>query len=261
MRKPGKLLLLLSAALLAHSPLRAETEAAMAQDAAQANNPLADIQAFNIQNYYIPEISGVDDTANTMWARYVQPFGNWLFRGSLPFSRVPTATGESTSGMGDLNAFMAYIFDSKTPGRMYGIGPEIILPTATDDATGTGKYQAGVAAVYWDATSTTFQWGGLVTWQTSVAGDDDRDDVRSLVAQPFYFFQLGEGLYVRGAPIWVFDLEQNTYNMPVGLGLGKVFPTAKVVYNAFIEPQFTVLSKGPGQPEFQVFMGFNMQFR
>ena len=79
----------------------------MAQDAAQANNPLADIQAFNIQNYYIPEISGVDDTANTMWARYVQPFGNWLFRGSLPFSRVPTASGESTSGMGDLNAFLA----------------------------------------------------------------------------------------------------------------------------------------------------------
>lgn len=233
-----------------------------AQDAAQANNPLADIQAFNIHNYYIPEVSGpVDDTANTLWMRYAQPFGRWLFRGSLPFNRVPTVDGNSTSGMGDLNAFLAYLFDTGDPSRSVGVGPQLTLPTATDDATGTGKYQAGFAAVYFDASSTTFQWGGLVTWQKDFAGDDDRDDTSTLAIQPFYFFQLGEGLYVRGAPIWVFDLENNRYNVPIGLGLGKVFPTEKVVYNAFIEPQFTVLEKGPGQPEFQVFIGFNMQFR
>lgn len=233
-----------------------------AQDAAQANNPLADFKAFNIQNYYIPEVSGpVDDTANSMWLRYAQPFGKWLFRGSLPFSRVPTADGESTSGMGDLNAFMAYLFDTGDPSRSVGIGPQLTLPTATDDATGTGKYQAGLAAVYFDASSASFQWGGLATWQKDFAGDSDRDDTSVLALQPFYFFQLGEGLYLRGAPIWLYNLEQNTYNMPIGLGLGKVFPSDKVVYNVFIEPQFTVLSKGPGQPDFQVFIGFNMQFR
>jgi hypothetical protein len=37
--------------------------AALAQssDAAQANNPLADITAFNIQNYYVPKLTDLED--------------------------------------------------------------------------------------------------------------------------------------------------------------------------------------------------------
>jgi hypothetical protein len=31
--------------------------------------------------------------------------------------------------------------------------------------------------------------------------------------------------------------------------------------NVFVEPQFTVLSHGPGQPLFQVFSGVNFQFK
>jgi hypothetical protein len=54
-------------------------------DAAQANNPLADFRAFNLQNYYIPELSGpIDATANNFVLRYAQPFGKWLMRASLP---------------------------------------------------------------------------------------------------------------------------------------------------------------------------------
>ena len=81
-----------------------------------------------------------------------------------------------------------------------------------------------------------------------------------LAVQPFYFVQLGKGLYLRGAPIAVFNLENDTYHVPVGLGLGKVIPTGKVVYNVFLEPQFTILDRGAGQPELQLFVGFNMQF-
>lgn len=59
----------------------------------------------------------------------------------------------------------------------------------------------------------------------------------------------------------MFDLENDTYNVPIGLGVGKVIPTEKIVFNFIFEPQFTILSKGPGQPEFQLFMGLNMQFK
>jgi hypothetical protein len=260
--------LCLSLPLLTATPVHAkEPTAAAAQskatsDATQANNPLADFTALNIHNYYIPELTDSDgDSANTAWLRYAQPFGKWLFRGSLPVSRVPTIDGGSTSGMGDLNAFAAYLFDTGDPARSFGLGPQLTLPTATDDALGTGKYQLGFAAVYFDASSTIFQWGGLVTWQTDIAGDSDRDDTSLLAVQPFYFFQLGKGLYLRGAPIWVFNLENDSYNVPVALGIGKVFKSGKTVYNAFIEPQFSIMTKGPGQPEFQLFMGFNMQFK
>jgi hypothetical protein len=250
-------LLLLLTATWAHS-----AEEDSADSAAQANNPLADIQAFNLHNYYIPELSGgVDGTANSFILRYAQPFGRWLMRASLPFNRVPTGPGASESGLGDLDAFFAYLFDTGNPARSFGLGPQIVLPTASDDALGTGKYQIGAAAVYFDATSTRFQWGGLLTYRTDFAGDNDREDTSLLALQPFYFLQLGNGHYLRGAPILTFDLESDNYAVPVGLGYGRVIPTERVVFNVFVEPQFTILDKGPGQPEFQLFVGFNMQFK
>jgi len=231
-------------------------------DAAQANNPLANFTAFNLHNYYIPQLSGpTDTTANNFVLRYAKPFGKWLMRASLPLSRVPIGISETQSGMGDLDVLFAYLFDTGNPAISFGVGPQIVFDTATDDATGSGKYQAGLAAVYFDATSRAFQWGGLLTYRTDFAGDDNRPDTSLFAAQPFYFFQLGNGNYLRGAPIWVFDLENDTYHVPIGLGIGKVFPQGDTVFNAFIEPQFTILSKGNGQPELQVFMGLNMQFK
>lgn len=228
--------------------------------AVEANNPLADIVAFNVQNYYIPELSGLDDAnANTFWLRYAQPFGKWLFRGSLPVLRVPTVEG-NTSGLGDFNAFLAYLFDTKNPGLAVGVGPLLSLPTATEDETGRGKWEAGLAAVLFNGTSPKFQWGGLLTYQTDFAGDDERADTSLIVAQPFYFWQLGKGLYVRGAPLWVFNLETNSYHIPMGLGIGKVVPSGRTVFNFFIEPQFTILDRGVGQPELQIYMAVNMQF-
>jgi hypothetical protein len=229
--------------------------------AAQANNPLANFTAFNLHNYYIPELSGpTEETANSFILRYAKPFGKWLMRASLPFNRTPTGINTTESGLGDLDVFFAYLFDTGNPARSFGIGPQIVLPTATEDATGTGKYQAGLAAVYFDASSAVFQWGGLLTYRTDIGGDSDRADTSVFAAQPFYFVQMGGGYYLRGAPIWAFDLENDTYNIPVGLGLGKVFKPGDIVFNAFVEPQFTILSKGDGQPQFQLFFGFNMQF-
>lgn len=249
----------LALAALVCAPALAQDEAAAG---AQANNPLADMQAFNIQNYYVPELSGLDDqNANNLWFRYAQPFGKWLFRGSLPVSRVPTGTGTTTSGLGDVNAFFAYLVDTGNPARSFGVGPQVSLPTASEDETGTGKYQAGFATVLFDATSPRFQWGGLLTWQTDIGGDDDRADTSLLALQPFYMFQLGKGLYFRGAPVWVFNLETNDYHVPIGLGIGKVMVAGGTVYNFFIEPQFTVLDRGPAQPELQLFFGLNMQFK
>lgn len=243
----------------------AEEEMTAAQKAgAEANNPLANMVAFNIQNYYFPELSELDgQNANTSWLRYAQPMGRWLFRGSLPISRVPTGIGTTTSGLGDFNAFLAYNFDTGSPGTAFGIGPLISLPTATEDETGAGKYQAGFASVYFNGSSPQFQYGGLLTWQTDFAGDDDRADTSLMTLQPFYFWQLGKGLYLRGAPIMVFNLETNSYHVPVGLGVGKIVKSLSgtTVYNFFIEPQFTILDRGPGQPEFQLYMALNMQFK
>ncbi len=35
---------------------------------------------------------------------------------------------------------------------------------------------------------------------------------------------------------------------------------SRAVFNIFVEPQYTILSHGSGQPELQIFVGFNTQF-
>jgi hypothetical protein len=232
---------------------------AAAKALANANNPLANMVAFNIQNYYFAKLYGTDETANTAWLRYAQPFGKWLMRASLPIQTVPTGAGQDpVSGIGDFNVFFAYLLSDSSSPKQFGVGPLLAAPTATDDAIGADVWQAGVAAVYFDASSKVVQWGGLVTYQTSFAGDGD--DTSLAVLQPFLMIQMGKGAYLRSAPLWIFNIEDGTYNVPLGFGIGKVVKKDRTVFNMFIEPQFTILHDGIGQPEFQVFAAINMQF-
>jgi hypothetical protein len=236
-----------------------------AQAAAQANNPLADLTAFNIQNYYIGRLTETDDDANQFWLRFAKPFSisksNWLFRASLPLNSFPTPPdGSTTTGLGDLDIFAAYLIDTGNPAISFGIGPELVFPTATDDAIGSEKWQAGFANVMFNGTSKKFQYGYLLTWRHSFAGNDDRETVNVGAFQPFAFYQLGKGLYVRSAPIWVYNFENNNYSVPLGLGLGKVFKKGKTVFNFFVEPQYSVADRGAGQPEWQIYFALNMQF-
>lgn len=68
------------------------------------------------------------------------------------------------------------------------------------------------------------------------------------------------GFYLRSAPIWTFNLENNSHVMPLSLGAGKVIKSGKIVYNVFVEPQFSVSTKGDAQRTTQIFAGLNMQF-
>lgn len=241
---------------------------AEAQDdnAAQANNPLASMTALSFHNYYIPKLTDAPGDAylNTAWIRFARPLagGKLLFRLSIPMSTVamPDGTGlvNARNGLGDINAFLSYSFISKSTVTV-GAGPLIAAPTAMEDALGTGKWQGGLAFVAFIARSPVFQFGGLITWQASFAGDATRDHTNLAAVQPFYFFQLGQGTYLRGAPIWAFDIAYGAYHMPLGLGIGKVVKVGNTVFNLFIEPQYSMLHRGM-QPQFQLFTGINLQF-
>lgn len=232
--------------------------------AAQANNPLANMTAFNLHNYYIGEQTETGEDANQFWLRYARPFslgGDWLMRASLPINSFPSSsTGGTETGLGDLNVFAAYLFDTGNPAISFGFGPQINMPTASKDSLGSEKWSAGVANVLFDARSKKFQYGYLLTWMASFAGEDDRADVNTGAFQPFAMLQLGKGRYLRSTGIWVYDFETGNYSVPLGVGIGQVIPRGKTVYNIFIEPQWSVADKGAGWPKWQVFIGFNMQF-
>ena len=232
---------------------------ASAQELKDANNPLANMKAVNLQNYYIPNLYGLpDQSANTFWIRGAGGFGRWFARASLPISTVPTTTAsDPVSGLGDFNAFATYTW--RNSDVTAGIGPLLVIPTATNDALGAGKWQLGAAGIVYLSKSPTVQGGALLSYQHSFAGDSDRETTSLLVAQPFWFWQLGGGTYLRTAPVWSFDLANGNYAIPFGFGIGQVIATPAIVFNIFLEPQFTVLHSGVGQPALQLFVGFNNQ--
>lgn len=233
--------------------------------AAQANNPLASMTAFNMQNYYIGKVSGTDKDANQFWFRYATPFsqGNsdWLLRASLPINTYPAPpTGGHQTGVGDLNLFASWLIDTGNPAVSFGFGPQITAPTASADAVGSGKWSAGLVNVLFNASNPKFQYGYLASWQHSFAGEDDRSDVNLTTFQPFLFYQLGGGTYLRSAPIWAYNIHNDNYSVPLGLGVGQVIKHKKTVYNFFVEPQGSVADRGDGQPKWQIFAGLNLQF-
>lgn len=234
-------------------------------DAAQANNPLANMTAFNLQNYYIGDLTESDEDANQFWLRYAKPFSvsesSWLLRASLPVNSFPTPPGGSKeTGIGDLNLFAAYLFDTGNPAVSFGFGPQLTAPTATEDALGSEKWSAGLVNVLFNANSAKFQYGYLLSWQHSFAGEGDRSDVNVAAFQPFAFYQLGGGTYLRAAPIWIYNIENDNYSVPLGVGIGQVIKKGKTVYNFFVEPQFSIADRGAGQPEWQIFFALNLQF-
>ena len=234
-----------------------------AEELAKSNNPLADLIAFNVHYYFRPSLNKIEGgSAHTTWFRFAMPTGRVLWRVSVPLESravVNQDTNFSSSGLGDIDIFGAYIAVQK-PKLTFGIGPSASFNTASDDTLGTGKNTLGLAAVAFAVPNPKIQVGGLVIWRTDVGGDEARDDVNLLAIQPFYFFQMGKGVYFRGAPIMPFNLESGNYHVPLGLGIGKVAKIETVVLNFFIEPQPSILSRGTGEPNFQIFGGLNMQF-
>lgn len=233
----------------------------------KANNPLADLIAINLHNYFAPRLNGLPDaSANTMFLRAITPFWRLIPRVSLPIKVAP-ATAEppdpsvaSISGIGDLNVFATFVVTPDESPAMLGIGPIYTAPTANNEALGNGKHEVGAAAITVYAKGIILI-GGLVNYQIGVGGDSNKPRTQYFAAQPFFIVQLGKGYYLRSSPIWFFDLEKPTYNVPFGLGAGKAIPTDKVVYNLFIEPQFSMAVRGIGQPSIQIFAGMNVQFK
>lgn len=228
-------------------------------DANTANNPLTIIPAVVLQNYAQPVLKGNSGAgANQPILRAVLPVeafgGSNLLRLSLPVANRVWNSNGTTTGIGDLTLFNVRIFQLSSRAGI-GVGPLVVVPTASDRALGAQEWQLGAQATV----SSHFNWGllaALVSYQQSVEGD-----ANALTIQPFVFRNLGQGYYLRSSGIMNFDTRTGDGVIPIGLGIGKVTRLASGnILNIYVEPQVSVYASGNGQPEFQMFAGFNIQF-
>jgi len=241
------------------SPAHAQ---ASTEDMNKSNNPLTPMAGLNLQDYIISSLYDSNESANSFLVRGTLPMmlGGYpqLARLTIPYNTNPSPTGEHVSGFGDLNFFDIFLMGS--PELQLGIGPYFILPTASKDETGAGKWQLGAAATI-IAPATWGLLGGLFTYQHDIGGESDRPTQNIFTVQPFLIYNLPHAFYLRSVGIWNFNWETGDYYIPVGFGLGKVWKLESgIVMNLYAEPQWTVAHKGPLQPEFQTLVGLNFQF-
>ncbi len=265
-RRPArKLRRLAQAAAIAACPgVLAATHPAAAQQstealAAAAQNPVAAMYSLPFQNHtYFDAGRSHNKTADVLNIQPVLPFtvGDWniISRTIAPLIYVPSITtgagigslGEDTTaasagplgipetfGLGDINQTF-YFSPAAANAFIWGVGPSLNLPTATDHVIGSGKFSMGPAAV---GLIMPKPWavGVLARQLFSVIGPNGRADVNQTLLQPFVNYNLPNGWYLSSSPIitanWSVDSSQR-WSVPIGGGVGKILKIGGQPLNA-----------------------------
>ncbi|WP_353643122.1 transporter [Mesorhizobium sp. WSM2239] len=184
--------------------------------AKQLSNPIASLISvpfqFNYDSGYGPD-DGYRATLNIQPVIPISLNDDWnlISRTILPIITQEDIAGPSgsQSGLGDIT--QSLFFSPKAPGPggvIWGAGPVILLPTATDDLLGGGKWGAGPTAV---ALKQDGPWtfGMLANHIWSFAGDEDRGEINATFLQPFVSYTTPDA--------WTFGVNtETTYNWTSG---------------------------------------------
>ena len=123
------------------------------------------------------------------------------------------------------------------------MGFDLGFDTAQDDILGTGKWTAGPSAlgVYMGKT---FKGGALVQQYWDYAGDGDRSDVNLTNIQYFLYYSVTDVFSIGAMPNIIANWEQdsdNTWTVPIGIGISKTFQFGKVPVRFGLEYHHTII--------------------
>jgi hypothetical protein len=139
---------------------------------------------------------------------------------SFPSGTAPNGLDDDAFGLGD--TVQSLFFSPKRPGWLtWGVGPVFLLPTATDEALGSGKWGVGPTVV---ALRQTGPWtaGILANHIWSVAGDDDRADVSSTFLQPFVNYTTPRATSFFLNTESTYDWKAEAWSVPINAGVNQL---------------------------------------
>ena len=198
--------------------------------AKQLSNPVASLISVPLQLNWDNGLG--ENGLGSKWLLNVQPVipislsdeWNVISRTILPIvAQSDVVPGDShQSGLGD--TVQSFFFSPKAAvgGWIIGVGPAILLPTATDTALGNGKWGLGPTAVALRQTPSGWTYGLLWNHIWSVAGSSDRPAVNATYLQPFIAKGLGRGLTATANLEATYDFEGRNWVVPMNLTLSQV---------------------------------------
>ena len=140
-----------------------------------------------------------------------------------PLPNQPSTPETGVYGLGDMQPTF-FLVPKKTGKLIWGGGPILQLPTATNKALGQGKLGIGPAVVLLTQPG---HWtiGMLANNVWSVAGSGGRPDVNQFLLQYFINYNLKKGWYLTSAPILTANWRAssgNAWTVPFGGGVGRI---------------------------------------
>ena len=247
------------------------TVAAFAQDATElakaTQNPVADLTTVPVQFNFT---SGGDLGERTQSLHNVQPVfplplsesWNLIARTIVPFLDIPLpdSAGSRENGIGDIQAQL-FFTPAKTGAIIWGLGPVISFPTATNDAAATGEFALGPTAV---VLKNVGPWvlGGLANNLWHIGGDGTNPDINAFTLQPFINYNLARGWSLSTSPIITANWSAphgEEWTVPMGLGVAKVSTIGKQAVNLGLQ-YYNNVERPSGTGEHQTRFVFALLF-
>jgi hypothetical protein len=236
----GVLLMTLIVLFGAVLPTQAQESSEIAK---QAQNPIANLISVPLENDFDPQ-TGIDkDDSYVLEMKPVIPFrlsNDWtlITRTIVPVIQLPDLSTrvDGTTGLGDIQESF-FLSPTKAGPVIWGAGPAISLPTATQDALGTKKVSVGPTVVvlriqgHW-------LFGSLAQNLWSVEGPSARPNVNQMLLQPFVNYNLAHKWYLTSSPIITANWEvrpDERWVVPVGGGVGKIVHFGRQPVNVYAQ--------------------------
>jgi hypothetical protein len=208
-----------------------------------------------IENYYTSKIQGSTDVGNLMFLRGVLTTRRHAIRATLPIASVAAADGYQ-SGLGNFNILDNIRITGDKAKIHFGLGPLISAPTASTSRLGVKQWQFGFTSLLVYPSESGVLIGLLATYRNSISHFIQYGGY--LTIQPALVIQLGNGFYGRSmGATTIFDFNNNRAIIPIGIGIGKLFKIGNSLGNIYIEPGYTVISKGKDIPAQVILMGID----
>jgi hypothetical protein len=147
------------------------------------------------------------------------PAWNVIVEPLLAMTSLPSP--DATTGFDDIQTSV-FLTPTQTSSWVWGLGPIVELPTASDEELGTGKWSAGPtgAVVYSNG-----PWlnGVLASHLASFAGDQHRAPVSLTSVEPQVSYTFENGWSVQTSPTICYDWTADAWTIPLGADVGIAF--------------------------------------
>ena len=243
------------------------TTALQAQDdlAQKLANPVADLISVPIQSNID---FGVGPGDGTIWRTNIQPvipFGisedwNLISRTILPVIEqeglAPAGDALDASGLGD--TVQSFFFSPKESSPIWGVGPVLLIPSATDDLLGGEKWGIGPTAVILKQEGP-WTYGALANHLWDFAGDDNRGAVNATFLQPFVSYITPTKTTFSLNTETTYDWRNDQWIVPVNFVVSQLFKIGDQPVQAFVGARYYVETP-TGGPEWGLRLGMTFLF-